>query len=60
MRAPLRPCVSMPGATTNVSPRPPFIVTVNGANVVIVSGGQHGDARPRSPPEHGRDPKGGR
>lgn len=29
----------MPGATTNVSPRPPFIVTVNGANVVIVSGG---------------------
>jgi hypothetical protein len=29
----------MPGATNNVSPRPPFIVTVNGANVVIVSGG---------------------
>jgi hypothetical protein len=50
----------MPGATTNVSPRPPFIVTVNGANVVIVSGGQDGDARPRSPPEHARDPTGGR
>jgi hypothetical protein len=44
----------------NVSPRPPFIVTVNGANVVIVSGGQDGDARPRSPPEHARDPTGGR
>jgi hypothetical protein len=50
----------MPGATSNVSPRPPFIVTVNGANVVIVSGGNTATRAPRSPPEHGHDPTDGR